>query len=163
MLDCMTGFFNDDLTYFELLPILYLGMDTSKILELLDSEIARDQEGIMINICDAPYEFKRTNNLLKVKKMNTLDLEIVGFEEGEGRLVGTLGAILVRYKNGNTVKVGSGFSDRLRAELWRARGDFLGKIVEIQYFEETTNADGGISLRFPVFKDFRPDKLEADF
>jgi DNA ligase-1 len=163
MLDCMTGFFNDDLTYFELLPILYLGTDTSKILELLDSEIARDQEGIMINICDAPYEFKRTNNLLKVKKMNTLDLEIVGFEEGEGRLVGTLGAILVRYKNGNTVKVGSGFSDRLRAELWRARGDFLGKIVEIQYFEETTNADGGISLRFPVFKDFRPDKLEADF
>jgi DNA ligase-1 len=95
--------------------------------------------------------------------MNTLDLEIVGFEEGEGRLVGTLGAILVRYKNGNTVKVGSGFSDRLRAELWRARGDFLGKIAEIQYFEETTNADGGISLRFPVFKDFRLDKLEADF
>jgi DNA ligase-1 len=163
MLDCMTGFFNDDLTYFELLPILYLGTDTSKILELLDSEIARDQEGIMINICDAPYEFKRTNNLLKVKKMSTLDLEIVGYEEGEGRLVGTLGAILVRYKNGNIVKVGSGFSDRLRAELWRARGDFLGKIVEIQYFEETTNADGGISLRFPIFKDFRPDKLEADF
>jgi DNA ligase-1 len=162
MLDCMTGFFNDDLTYFELLPILYLGTDTSKILELLESEIARDQEGIMINICDAPYEFKRTNNLLKVKKMNTLDLEIIGFEEGEGRLAGTLGAILVRYKNGNTVKVGSGFSDRLRAELWRARGDFLGKIVEIQYFEETTNADGGISLRFPIFKDFRPDKTEAD-
>jgi DNA ligase-1 len=162
MLDCMTGFFNDDLTYFELLPILYLGTDTSKILELLESEIARDQEGIMINICDAPYEFKRTNSLLKVKKMNTLDLEIIGFEEGEGRLAGTLGAILVRYKNGNTVKVGSGFSDRLRAELWRARGDFLGKIVEIQYFEETTNADGGISLRFPIFKDFRPDKTEAD-
>jgi DNA ligase-1 len=152
-----------DFKYFELLPILYRGSDTSKITEILEDEIANGEEGIMINILDAKYEFKRTNNLLKVKKMQTMDLEITGFEEGEGRLAGTLGAILVRYKNGNTVKVGSGFSDRLRAELWRARGDFLGKIVEIQYFEETTNADGGISLRFPVFKDFRPDKLEADF
>ena len=117
----------------------------------------------MINICDAPYEFGRTWSLMKVKKMNTLDLEIVGFEEGSGRLIGTLGAILVRYKDGNIVKVGSGFSDRLRAELWRARGDFLGKICEVQYFEESTNADGGISLRFPIFKDFRFDKTEADF
>ncbi len=151
------------LVYFELLPILYIGEDTSMVTKLLNEAIADQQEGIMINICDAPYEFKRTNSLLKVKKMQTVDLEIVGFEEGEGRLAGTLGAILVRYKKGNTVKVGSGFSDRLRGELWRARGDFLGKIVEIQYFEETTNADGDMSLRFPIFKDFRPDKTEADF
>lgn len=153
----------DNFTYFELLPILYRGSDTSKITEILEEEVANGEEGIMINILDAEYEFKRTNSLLKVKKMQTLDLEIIGFEEGEGRLAHTLGAILVRYKDGNIVKVGSGFSDRLRAELWRARGDFLGKIVEIQYFEETTNADGGKSLRFPIFKDFRPDKLEADY
>lgn len=152
-----------DFQYFELLPILYRGSDTSKITEILEEEVANGEEGIMINILDAEYEFKRTNSLLKVKKMQTLDLEIVGFEEGEGRLVGTLGAILVRYKDGSVVKVGSGFSDRLRGELWRARGDLLGKIVETQYFEETTNADGGKSLRFPIFKDFRPDKLEADF
>ena len=163
MLDCMTSFFNDDLTYFELLPILYFGTDTSKILELLESEIARDQEGIMINICDAPYEFKRTNNLLKVKKMQTMDLEIIGFEEGTGRLAGTLGALHVRYKNSNTVKVGSGFSDELRAHIWSNPSDFIGKIIECQYFEETTNAAGDVSLRFPVFKDFRTDKTEADY
>ena len=163
MLDCMTGFFNSDLTYFELLPILYLGSDTAKIIELLDSEIKRGQEGVMINICDARYSFSRTWNLMKVKKMNTLDLEIVGFEEGYGRLAGTLGAIHVRYKNGNIVKVGSGFSDELRALIWLEPSDFVGKICEVQFFEETTNADGGISLRFPVFKDFRTDKTEADF
>lgn len=163
MLDCMTGFYNNSLTYFELLPILYLGSDTSKILELLESEIARGQEGIMINICDAPYEFKRTWNLMKVKKMNTLDLQIVDFEEGSGRLAGTLGAIHVRYKNGNIVRVGSGFSDILRTQIWANQDKYLYSICEIQYFEETTNADGGISLRFPVFKDFRPDKLAPDF
>ena len=149
-------------TYFELLPVLYRGSDTSKVLEYLDEALANQEEGVMINICDAPYEFGRTWNLMKVKKMNTLDLEIIGFEEGEGRLAGTLGAILVEYKN-NVVKVGSGFSDELRAEIWKARELWFGKICEIQYFEETTNQNGGISLRFPVFKDFRTDKTEADF
>ena len=163
MLECMTGFYNDSLTYFELLPVLYRGTDTSKILELLESEIARNQEGVMINICDAPYEFKRTWSLMKCKKMNTLDLQIVGFEEGSGRLSGTLGAILVRYKDGNIVKVGSGFSDILRTQIWANQDKYLYSICECQFFEETTNADGGKSLRFPVFKDFRPDKLVADF
>jgi DNA ligase-1 len=152
-----------DFTFFELLPELYRGSDTSKVLELLDEAIANQEEGVMINICDAPYEFGRTWNLMKVKKMNTLDLEIVGYEEGSGRLKGTLGALLVRYKDGNTVKVGSGFTDELRALLWLEPLDMIGKIIEVQYFEETTNADGGISLRFPVFKDFRPDKIVADF
>lgn len=152
-----------ELTYFELLPVLYQGEDTEMILKWLDAAIAGQQEGVMINIVEAPYEFKRTNYLLKVKKMSTLDLEIVGFEEGTGRLAGTLGAILVRYKNDNIVKVGSGFSDRLRIEIWASRDEWLGNICEIQYFEETTNADGGESLRFPVFKDYRPDKIKADY
>jgi DNA ligase-1 len=151
------------LKYFELLPLLYVGSDVSVIPKCLDEAIADGQEGIMINICDAPYEFKRTWNLLKVKKMNTMDLQIIGFEEGTGRLAGTLGAILVRYKNGNTVKVGSGFTDWLRTEIWNNRGKYIDAIVEIKYFEETTNQEGGESLRFPIFNDFRPDKLEADF
>ena len=156
-------FSNQDFTYFELLPILYCGRDTSKITEILEEQVARGEEGIMINDYYGSYEFKRTNALLKVKKMQTLDLEIIDFEEGEGRLVGTLGAILVRYKNGNVVKVGSGFSDELRKEIWQSRNSHLGTICEIQYFEPTTNADGGESLRFPIFKDFRHDKLEADY
>lgn len=149
--------------YFELLSLLYVGDDTSKITEILEEQVTNGEEGIMINLYDAPYEFKRTNNLLKVKKMQTMDLEIIDFEEGDGRLSGTLGAILVRYKNGNVVKVGSGFSDQLRKEIWQNRDAHLGTICEIQYFEETTNADGGESLRFPIFKDFRHDKMEADY
>ena len=155
--------FKQPFVFFEVLPVVYQGTDTSMITKLLDEAIAAEQEGIMINLCDAPYEFKRTNALLKVKKMQTMDLEIIGFEEGEGRLAGKLGAILVRYKNGNVVKVGSGFSDDFRVTIWNNQTDYLGKIAEISYFEETTNASGGESLRFPIFKDFRPDKTEADF
>lgn len=152
-----------DPVYFELLPVLYQGTDTSKVIKYLEEAIASNEEGVMINICDAVYEFGRTWNLMKVKKMNTLDLQIVDFEEGSGRLAGTLGAIHVRYKDGNIVRVGSGFSDILRSQIWADRNKYLYSICEIQYFEETTNADGGISLRFPVFKDFRPDKLTPDF
>ena len=156
-------FKEDPYVYFELLPVLYKGSDTSMITKFLDEAIANDQEGVMINICDAPYEFKRTTSLLKVKKMQTMDLEIIGFEEGSGKYKDTLGAILVRYKNGNIVKVGSGFTDWLRFEIWNNQSKYLDAICEIQYFEETTNQDGGESLRFPIFKDFRFDKTEADF
>lgn len=154
-------------TYYELLPVLYRGKDTSMITKLLDEAIAQNEEGVMINLTNAEYMFKRTTALLKVKKMNTLDLEIVGFEEGSGRLAGTLGAIHVRYKDGNIVKVGSGFSDELRTLIWLEPSDFVGKIAEIQYFETSTATTGPNkgkeSLRFPIFKDFRDDKTEADF
>ena len=154
-------------TYFEVLPELYRGDDTSMILELLDEALANNEEGIMINDCNAVYEFGRTWSLQKVKKMNTLDLEVVGYEEGSGRLAGTLGAIHVRYKDGNIVKVGSGFSDELRALLWTNKDKYLGAICEVQYFETSTATTGpnkgSESLRFPIFKDFRPDKLVADY
>ena len=156
-------YFKEQMTYFELLPILYKGNDTSKISEILNEQVSLGHEGIMINICDTKYEFKRTNNLLKCKLFNTYDLEIIGFEEGTGRLENKLGAILVKYKNGNIVKVGSGFSDTMRKEIWINRDNYLNKIVEISYFEETTNQEGGESLRFPVFKNIRTDKLNGDF
>lgn len=153
-----------DFRYFELLPLLYVGEDTSKITEILEEEVANGEEGIMINDYDALYEFKRTNSLLKVKKFDSLDLEVVDMEEGSGRLTGTLGAIHVRYKDGNIVKVGSGFSDEERKLYWNSPELILHKICEIKYFEESTNADKTFSLRFPTWcSNIRTDKLEADY
>ena len=104
--------------------------------------------------------------MLKVKKFNSLDLEVVDIEEGSGRLSGTLGAIKVRYKDGNIVKVGSGFSDEERTKYWSTPALILHKIVEVKYFEESTNADGTFSLRFPTWcsniRDPR-DKAAPDF
>ena len=165
LLDCVFNgtWYIHDFKYFEKLPILYQGTDTSKIIELLEEQTSKGEEGVMINVWDAPYDFKRTNSLLKVKKMKTLDLEVVGFEEGNNSNQGTLGALLVRYKDKNIVKVGSGFEKELRDEIWNNKTDWLGRIVEVQYFEETKNDCGGLSLRFPVYKDYRTDKLDADY
>lgn len=144
-------------TYFELLPLLYEGDDISKITEILEQQIAQGEEGIMINIWNAPYQFKRTNDLLKVKKMNDIDLPILDFEEGTNKHKGKLGAIVTEYK-GFPLKVGSGFTDELREKIWNNKEDYRGLTMSVQYFEETTNQEGGISLRFPVFLDFRYDK-----
>ena len=148
---------NRQLTFFEVLPILYQGDDCSMIVPVLESQIAKGEEGIMININDAPYAFDRGNGLLKVKKMKDLDLEIVGFEEGTNQNAGKLGSFIVKYK-GCEVKVGSGISKELREKIWQDQDSYLGMTIIVQYFEETKNQAGGVSLRFPVFVDFRYDK-----
>lgn len=142
--------------FFTLLNNLYTGIDTNEIQRILNAQIANGEEGIMINICDAMYEFKRTKSLLKCKKMQSIDLPIIAYEEGTNSNAGKLGAFVVEYK-GNKVKVGSGFSKELREEIWKNPQDYIGRTIEVQYFEETTNQQGGISLRFPVFIDFRND------
>lgn len=157
-------FLQEDFKFFELLPILYVGEDTSMITTLLDNQVANGEEGIMLNLLDSCYCFGRTNALLKVKKFNSLDLEVVGMEEGSGRLTGTLGAIHVRYKDGNIVKVGSGFSDEERRQYWQQPELIMNHVCEIKYFEESTNADNTFSLRFPTWcSNIRTDKLEPDF
>lgn len=156
------SFLNTKYTYFNILPILYEGSDINEITKWLNYNIDHGEEGVMINILDAPYSFKRSSDLLKVKKMLDIDLEVVGYEEGSGNFSGMLGAFLVRYKEGNIVKVGSGFSKELRQEIWKNPDAYIGKVISVQYFEETVNQQGGISLRFPVYLDFRTDK-QADY
>ena len=147
----------NELHYFEKLPILYKGTDTFKIVEILDEQVNKGEEGIMINICDAPYVFGRTNNLLKVKKFQDTELKVIGIEEGTNKLTGTLGALVCEYKN-NTVKVGSGLTDDYRNYLWNNQDKIIGKYITVKYFEESKDSKTGLpSLRFPIFLRIRED------
>lgn len=148
--------------FIKILPVLYTGKDTTQILSILTKVRDDDQEGIMINLNDAFYEFKRTSNLLKVKVMQDCDLKIIGFEEGSGRLSGTLGRINVDYK-GNKLGVGSGFSDSDRTYFWTHQNELLGRVITVQYFEETEDKDGIKSLRFPVYKEIREIGKEVSY
>ena len=164
LLEGLFGYAPAPIPHIELLPVLYRGEDVSKVTELLEETVANGGEGVMCNLCSAPYVWGRTWNLMKCKKFNSLDLLVVDMEEGEGRLAGTLGAIHVRYKGGNIVKVGSGFSDEERKLYWSQPDLILNKIVEIKMFEETQAANGQYSLRFPTWcSNIRMDKLEPDF
>ena len=146
----------------DVLPILYSGNDVSQINRWLDKVRSNEEEGLMLNLNDGLYEFKRTRNLLKVKVMDNCDLHIIGFEEGQGRLSGTLGRLNVEYK-GNIVGVGSGFTDEQRKWFWENQDNLNGRVVSVNYFEESQDKDGRASLRFPVFKELREVGKAANF
>lgn len=145
----------------EIVSMVYDGINHSKIWEWLDYAEDNDWEGVMINI-EAPYECKRTKNLIKVKKFFSCDLRCTNVEEGNGRNKGTLGALVCDYK-GYSVNVGSGFSDIDRKHFWTHQEDIVGKIVTVKYKEETKNKNGGISIQFPVFESVRFDKSEPSY
>jgi DNA ligase-1 len=115
-------------------------------------------EGIMIKSMDAPYLCKRTDYWMKWKPTITVDLKIVGFEQGTGRNADRLGAIICEGDdNGRHIRVnvGSGLSDSNRDEYWHSRADLVGHLVEVQADAVTQNQDGSYSLRFPRFLRFR--------
>lgn len=145
-------------------PILYYGKyDKDIVQQELNKQIALEHEGVMVNIANAPYEAKRTKNILKVKAMQDCDLKIIGFEEGTGKNKGTLGAIIVDYK-GFEVRVGSGFTDQDREYFWANQSELLGRVITVQYFEETTNKkDNSLSLRFPVYLELREKGKEVSY
>ena len=146
--------------YIKYVEVLYDGEYNSDIIDkLLNKALSLQQEGIMLNIADAPYQKKRTTDILKVKKMNTVDLFVTNVFEGKGKYKGTLGGVVVEYK-GQPVGVGSGFSDIQRKMIWEHPESIIGKLIEVQYFEESKDKNGKPSLRFPVFKKIRLDKNE---
>lgn len=151
-----------NLSNIEIVPMFYEGTDQSKIWQWLDYAEQNDMEGVMVNL-DTPYQCKRTKDLMKVKKFYTLDLEVVDAVEGDGRLKGTLGALVVDYK-GNTVNVGSGFSDKQRKEFWENKDNIVGRVIEVKYKEITKNKDTGLeSLQFSVFVSLREQGKEVSY
>lgn len=152
----------DKFEFIDYLDNLYIGTDEEELRSVYESVITFGGEGVMINIADAPYECKRTTNILKYKEFKTADIFAIGVTEGEKNFTGTLGAIIADYKGFN-LKVGSGLDMELREQIWNNPDMVIGKIITIQYFEETTNEQGGTSVRFPVFVDIRDDKTEPSY
>jgi DNA ligase-1 len=115
-------------------------------------------EGIMIKDPNAPYECKRTASWLKLKPFIEVSLAVTAVEEGTGRNVGKLGALVCEGEDDGKsirVNVGSGFSDSDRDNYWESRETLIGQIVEVRADAITQNQDGSYSLRFPRFLHFR--------
>ena len=120
--------------------------------------IKNGYEGIMIKDPNAPYECKRSTAWLKLKPFIEVSLTVAAVEEGTGRNVGKLGALVCEGVDDDrsiSVNVGSGFTDSNRDDYWINRKEVVGKVVEVRADAVTQNQDGSYSLRFPRFIRFR--------
>ena len=145
--------------------------DTKETLRYLDQAVIADErhfdiwaqmakdnnwEGFMLRK-DTFYEGKRSKNLLKVKSFYDAEYEVLGWDidthevvrDGKSVSMTMLSQVWINHK-GYIVKVGSGFSQEQRIKY--KMEDIIGKTITVQYFEETKNDKGGISLRFPTVK-----------
>ena len=90
-----------------------------KDLDNLRAELARVEslggEGLMLRQPGSKYVAGRSSTLLKVKSFRDAEAIVVGHQAGAGRHKGRLGALLVRLPDGTDFAIGTGFSDRERA------------------------------------------------
>lgn len=136
-------------------------------------------EGLIVKNLDGFYEWDRSSvefdrktkalvkavGWIKWKPVIDLDLEIVGWEYGKGRLSNTVGKVLLSGEDENGTKIeaacGSGFNDKWRAELLALAlaGKLCGKILCIEAQEICKAANSDVhSARFPIAIHFRDDK-----
>lgn len=151
-------------------PCLYHGAFDMDIVNNLLKEIEADGgEGLMINL-NAPYQTKRTKDVLKVKSFFDADLLVLDVYEGKKgkEYEGTLGGVTVKFLfNGQemTTNVGSGFSKEERELYFNNPELIVGKIIECKYFEITTSKNDKTKkdLRFCTYQHrIREDKDEND-
>lgn len=104
-------------------------------------------EGAMLRNMDSKYVNKRSYDLQKVKEFDDAEFDIIGIDEGRGKLAGHVGAFRCRTEGGKE------FLAKMSGETIRLRDYFLnhslwaGKRLTVQY-QGLTGKEG--VPRFPV-------------
>lgn len=143
--------------------------------ELLDAYMADTDagyEGIMLKDLDAPYLFKRSSNIRKMKPVATYEGIIVGNYEGKrgSKREGLWGGFEVVLPNGVVTRVAGGFTDKLKSEINMEPDSWIGRVVEMEGQPDPLTGDGLTKdgkVRFPVFirerdvRDVDPKVLSA--
>lgn len=166
----------------KVLPILIRTVEELRAYEA--NCLAAGYEGVMVRSPNGPYKCGRSTlnegYLLKIKRFEDDEAEIIDFEEemenqnvatkdAFGRtersshkenLVpkGTLGKLICRNaKWPETFGVGTGYSAKLRDQLWAARAELPHKLIKFKHQPPPVGAPPDDRPRFPVFLGFRDD------
>jgi DNA ligase-1 len=127
--------------------------------EYADCIIADGGEGAVLR---NPHGFytpgKRNQDIIKLKRGVSFDLEVLDGYEGEGKYKGVLGGLICKWKDGKTIQI-SGMTDEQRRSWWTNPEEIKGKIVQVDAMCESSKG----LLREPRFKGIRTDKTEGDF
>ena len=135
--------------------------DETELRQFYNECLAEGYEGVMLKRLDTPYQWKRTDAILKLKPVATEEGVIVGWHLSpeKTKRAGQFGGFHVLTKNGVVTKVGGGYTDALKKQIQTEGPDtYIGRIAEVEHQPPFTN-DG--KLRFPVFSRFR-DPSDVD-
>ena len=147
-----------------LVPLVQTRVTTRKQLDELFAEATeKNWEGLIIRK-DAPYQGKRSNDMLKVKAFHDAEYTVKRAIMGPFQMVvngkevseNVLASVVIEH-DGNEVGVGSGFTIDQRREFAADPTKIVGKVIKVKYFEETTDQYGKHSLRFPVIQQIYED------
>jgi DNA ligase-1 len=115
-----------------------LAVDASMdaVVHYLDLFTAGGYEGIIVRHPGAPYELRRSPYVMKFKPRKSDIYRIVDTLEEisiNGTPKNALGALVCVGPEGNTFRVGTGFTREERTALWQERDSLPGQYVEILY------------------------------
>lgn len=154
--------------------------DAEALREYERVSLSQGFEGVMIRSMGGEYKYGRSTLkeglLLKLKRFSDDEAMIIGVEclmqnkniAGVNELgyierssaayglvpVDALGALIVRRADGVEFKIGSGFTESQRYNLWQNQDEIIGKMVTYKHFEVGAKD----KPRFPIFKGFRDEK-----
>lgn len=118
------------------------------------------KEGVVMKPYGLAYYDK--GMMLKIKRFETLDVVVCGYQEGRGKYTDLVGALYVGYWNpedNNIVKISKvncgTDDDRKIWKQWFDEGTAIGKVIEVKCQEVTDE-----SLRHPVYMRLRDDKAK---
>lgn len=126
--------------------------------------LASGEEGtILKNFCGI-WEDTRSKHLVKFKAEKDCDLEVVGWNPGEGKFEGMVGSLIMGSSDRLVEVAISGFSDDLRAEITRDINSWIGSICTVLYNEKISSKAriNVYSLFLPRFVERRYDKSIAN-
>ena len=109
-------------------------------------------EGSIVRL-DEPYQSKRSFNLRKFKDFQDAEANIVGYEEGKGKRIGTLGKFIMQDDDGNQFGCppGKGHNYKDLADMLTNIHEYMGQRATFTYFERTKAG----SYRHPLYKCIR--------
>ena len=109
-------------------------------------------EGSIVRTNDA-YQCKRSHNLRKFKDFSDAEAYIVGYEEGKGKRLGTLGKFIMQDEDGNKFGCppGKGYNYKDMKNMLENIHEYMGQTATFTYFERTKAG----SYRHPLFKAIR--------
>jgi len=95
----------------------------------LEDIIKNGGEGVMLKDGSKEYFDGRSDSLLKAKKAQDMEAQVIGYKEGKNKYKGVMGGLHVKLKNEVDFFIGSGFSDEIRKNPPK-----IGEIVTFKYY-----------------------------